>query len=248
MNGQQFLRQQSRITRRGALGLASCGAAVTLLGACGQKSASLRYRITVDVETPDGVRSGSSVIESRRVMGSRGLLRGIDTGSSRFFGEAAVVDLGGSRYLFALLISPIDGLDPNRLADRVFRYPELAPPISPESRETWLDAYREANTLMPATQLRRADYPALATFVDVAAPETVQFVDPDALNISFGAGYRLKRILFAVTNDIATPRVEKILGWLGQNPDERVDPGGLGTTNPSPRYWLTHGSFIMRPM
>ena len=75
------------------------------LGSCGYRQESLHYRLTVEVETPEGVKTGSSVI-------------GVDlsdTGKSAWLppealgvtaelrGEAVAVDLPGGQVLFALL-------------------------------------------------------------------------------------------------------------------------------------------------
>lgn len=40
-----------------------------LLSGCGDETPTYRYRMTVDVETPEGPRTGSSVIEVRQSMG-----------------------------------------------------------------------------------------------------------------------------------------------------------------------------------
>jgi hypothetical protein len=55
-----------------------------------------RYRLTVEVDTPDGVRSGSSVIEVLRSdMGWFPFSQGLY--DFRVHGEAAFVDLGANR-------------------------------------------------------------------------------------------------------------------------------------------------------
>jgi hypothetical protein len=50
------------MARRGALGLLA-GTVAALLSGCGSffRSGSYRFRMTVEVETPEGVRTGSSV-------------------------------------------------------------------------------------------------------------------------------------------------------------------------------------------
>lgn len=78
---------------------------LALLTACAYKSDTFRYRLTVEVETPQGLRTGSSVIEvelsqprdsARTLPQARKILR-------EFRGEAVAVDLPGGRTLFALL-------------------------------------------------------------------------------------------------------------------------------------------------
>src|SRR3546814_9175606 len=50
------------MARRAVLGLFASAAALLLCGC--ERTDTLRYRMTVEVETPTGVRSGSSVIET----------------------------------------------------------------------------------------------------------------------------------------------------------------------------------------
>ena len=57
------------MARRGVIGLLG-GAVIDGLAGCdviAPPRASLRYRMTVEVETPQGLRSGSSVIETTRL-------------------------------------------------------------------------------------------------------------------------------------------------------------------------------------
>jgi hypothetical protein len=68
-----------------------------------------RYRLSVDVETPDGMRSGSSVIEVRYEMFPE-LLTERDH-ISRVFGEAVFVDLGQGKNLIGMLASGPSGED-----------------------------------------------------------------------------------------------------------------------------------------
>ena len=67
-----------------------------------------KYRLTVEVETPAGVKSASSVLA---VTPDRGYARG---GNTRTSGDAVLVDLDGGKSLVALL-AHLDGkLDPRR--------------------------------------------------------------------------------------------------------------------------------------
>ena len=58
-----------------------------------------RFRLHVEVETLDGIKTGSSVIEAsqRRVYGLNGTV-----GQPRISGDAVFVDLGGGRNVVAL--------------------------------------------------------------------------------------------------------------------------------------------------
>ncbi len=72
----------------------------------------IRYRVTVEIDTPDGMKSGSSVIGVRRSnppgpvelgLGLRHLLVGGSLYPSRYYGDAPFVDLGGGRNAIMLV-------------------------------------------------------------------------------------------------------------------------------------------------
>jgi hypothetical protein len=91
--------------RRGILGLLAGGAA-TLLSGCLKPHESLRYRLTLEVQTPEGIRTGSSVLQNDQYGASIIPLPG-DIGGAGNIGEAPTVDLGGGRFLFAVLADPL---------------------------------------------------------------------------------------------------------------------------------------------
>ena len=64
-----------------------------------------RYRLTVEIDTPQGLRSGSSVIEVEQSMGSTAMSGFGRRLARRVRGEAVAVDLPDGRTLFALLRS-----------------------------------------------------------------------------------------------------------------------------------------------
>src|SRR6202171_6090950 len=77
-----------------------------------------KYRLTVEVETPDGVKSASGVMA---VQPDRSYSRG---GQTRTRGDAVLVDLGGGKNLVALLAHmektlDLDGM--NYLALRAYK-------------------------------------------------------------------------------------------------------------------------------
>ena len=83
------------------LGLMTLTALLFVLpGACGVTAASeeartYRYRMTVEVETPEGLKTGSSVIQ---VIGDEASQYALSPGrlTYRIFGEAVAVDLPGT--------------------------------------------------------------------------------------------------------------------------------------------------------
>ena len=151
------------MARRGMLGVLGlfAGGLAVLLSGCGSNDRQLRYKVTVEVDTPLGLRTGSSVVET-------------DMDDNGFtFGQAPYVDLGGGRYLFALLNDPFSKRIMYRLAFNVLQYPELKPPLDRKKH-----LYVQAKDMKPFGVVRREDYPMLVTFGDINDPKTVREVDP----------------------------------------------------------------------
>ena len=67
-----------------------------------------RYRLTVEVDTPQGLRTGSSVIEVQTSVAGEYSIPSPGAVSHRVRGEAVAVDLPGGQTLFALLRSDND--------------------------------------------------------------------------------------------------------------------------------------------
>lgn len=204
------------IGRRAVVGVVLGSAAVLALGGCaGEGARSYNYRLTVEVETPQGIRTGSSVIA---VQGLRSLKGTEVLGGSgpRARGEAVAVDLPNGQTLFALLRSETD-------VDWAGSAHIRAKPKKSDSF-AMLDEYygavrsdRETYRIKRWVRFPREDqdnYPLLVTFKDIQNPASVVRVNPDDLTARFGPGYRLKAITVQGTDDAMTTGIEKRLGWL----------------------------------
>lgn len=180
------------------------------------KAPDYRYRLTVEVETPEGLKTGSNVIEVRQSIGRSGSspLHSQIYRSTK--GEAVAVDLPGGKTLFALLRSDND----IEWAAQVMH--RLAPEIDGETSEDAFDnvllttgKVDVPRTFPPVAWIpERSAYPMLVTFGDLADPTTVALVNPDDLSATFGRGFVLKRITVELTDDPVTTGVEGRLSWL----------------------------------
>lgn len=174
---------------------------VVLLGACSGPDTEYRYKLTVEVETPEGVRSGFAVRQVNWAAG-RKLTQEADTSSMSHKGEAVIVDLPNGQTLFALM-SP-DGQETPMLAFGSARQTPategelkvLTPPESPEAT------------------YGNSGYPRLVRFRDISDPKTVEKIDPADLAKSFGTGYRLTLITAQVVDEPVTVRVTNKLPWI----------------------------------
>ena len=199
-----------------ALALTSAG----VLSACGYRGETVRYRLTVDVDTPQGLRSGSSVLEARiRQSGKNSLLtpeaRGVRTDLK---GEAVTVEMPDGRLLFALLRRP--GGYAGQIVG-LFNYVTPLPKFEGEyasvRRVEYLKEHGGAGVVPPER------YPMLVTFDDINDPTSIREVDPGDLAASFGEGVSLRSIRVAITDDEVTTGIEKHLKWL-PNTHGRLKP------------------------
>lgn len=194
--------------------------AMIFLWGCGvvEPGPHFRYRLTVEIDTPHGLRSGSSVIAVKcggmNLPGSQG---GYACDAK---GEAVVVDMLEGNILVALL-SSTDNVDlANYLAFAPVP-PGLPTAGDPSRQDMWnrqkayLAQPREIPSSAPARPEKMSDgYPTLVTFTDPANPRTALVLDPEALDKEFGNGTRLKRITVQITNDPVTRSIRNRLPWL----------------------------------
>ena len=195
--------------------------AASLLPGCTaaeDKTPDYRYRLTVEVETPEGLKTGSSVIQVEQSLGGAASAGGL-AGRQIYYkvrGEAVAVDLPGGRTLFALLRSGNDV----EWSARVMQM--LAPKIQ---GEPWAESFDNILSIKGAVEVprmwppvgileERSAYPMMVTFGDLADPTSVAVVDPDDLATTFGEGVTLRRITVELTDDPVTTGIEERLGWF----------------------------------
>jgi hypothetical protein len=172
-----------------------------------------RVRITVNVDTPEGLRSGSSVseIHARRYPAWMELSSGPYGQSMSIRGEAVFVDIGPDqqgkhRNLIALMcLGPRgDDVDFYRLPAMAFEpaWKERMDAFGPFGSEkkqrgkTYPDIQIELTRLTPGTSASLSGklVPTLASFADLNDPLSVRLVDPEKLGSFFGNGVRLRNV------------------------------------------------------
>ena len=199
------------MARRTVMGLL---AGAVLLSRCGGRK-EYRYKMTVEVETPQGVKSGSSVwaimpYETNSLVGPQAAVD--------FRGEAVVVDIAPGQSLFALLTSA-DG-DPDyakQLPGRALGSRFLA---DEDDDVQWCDSADLYPSAPKTVGLARTNpLPKLVTFRDMRDPASVQKVEPGALDTAFGPGVKLRRIILQATDEDVTTGIGERLVWLGNAQD-----------------------------
>ncbi|MGD9851514.1 MAG: hypothetical protein AB7T38_09620 [Nitrospirales bacterium] len=195
-------------------------------------------KMTVEVEANGQVYTGASVVkvsvrESDPV--TKGLGFPMQFGAK---GEAAIVELPGSRYLFALLGGGPPDSGPQTNAVNVFkdRLPQRG-----EERFEILSKSRFKTDIPPS------HYPLLVTFTDITDPTTVKKVDPENLADTLGTSVSLKRITLEITDEPVTEgKIEQVLGWLKTIGGGMLDGRRISTINAENRLAndLTRVDFI----
>lgn len=140
-----------------------------------------KYRMTVEVETPEGVKSASSILA---VTPDRGYSRKGQTSTS---GDAVFVDLGGGSNLVALLAH----LDDNKLDLDAANYVALRAYNAAAGKRVNFNDMSKQTGVVP---VQGAVVPVLVSFSDPSDPSTARAVPPDNAGEVLGKGYRLKGV------------------------------------------------------
>jgi hypothetical protein len=139
-----------------------------------------KYRLTVEVETPEGRKSASSVVA---VHPDRSYTR---RGQTRTLGDAVFVDLGNGKNLVALLAH----IDKTVVLDDI-NYVALRAYTAAQGKRV---SFNEMSRLTGIVPVKDALIPVLVSFADPASPGTAQQVAPEDAAAVLGKGYRLQGI------------------------------------------------------
>jgi hypothetical protein len=145
-----------------------------------------KYRLTVEVETPEGIKSASGVMA---VHPDRSYSRG---GQTRTKADAVFVDLGGGKNLLTLLAHidqsvELDGI--NYVALRAYNV---------AGRKV---SFNDMSRMTGAVPVKGALIPVLVTFTNPDDPATARAVPPDDLEAAVGKGFRLRGISAEVVSN-----------------------------------------------
>ena len=186
--------------------------------------------MTVEVETPQGLKTGSSVIEVRL---SRGIAIGDSSGvGSSVRGEAVVVDLPDGP-LFVLLQVPDAGpplqtIVPDALLGRRSSGPDEVMADTAKLGSTWFSEYRaelprtRETGCVPTQHCGDDNWPMMVRFRDLNDPKSVEKVNPEAAGV--------KRIVVETTSDAVTTGIEKRIPWIDHLDRYLADPGNPFTS------------------
>ena len=180
-----------------------------------------KLKVTAEVDTPEGVRSGYAVSEHRGHI-SRLRSAEISPFNGSVSGEAVAVDLPGGKTLFVVNECRNSAYACAAFGGGVIPYETLPGYVETDMHDTYArnietarqgsEAIRKAvgtTAVMPP-----AYYPMMVRFGDPANPETVEEVDPANLAASFGKGYAIRKITVEITDEPVTRGMRQRLPWI----------------------------------
>ena len=222
--------------RRHALIAATlCAVATTACGANGEQLPTYRYRLTVEVPTPEGTRSGSSVIEVRTRRYGKEALPQMRGDRKEVEGEAVAVDLGKRGTLFALLrtryseVWPAEALYSVLPADSFGDAERLNAVLALKGRHELPKVLRDGTRVVE-------NHPVLVRFGDTNRPESAMVLAETDLAKTFGAGVFLSRITVERTDAPVTRTIRTRLPWLASEPTDTVDKTFSASPSASVRF------------
>jgi hypothetical protein len=184
------------------------------LTGCG-RSESYRYKLTVEVNTPEGVKRTSNVVEvqfSGVSVPGRGVMHDLN-------GEALYLDLGAGRR--PLIVSIVNQLHPSYGKD--VRWSRDGGPSESLLSELYgaqltgddlLEKISSLSTKRGSHEIRLDDLPDLLTFEDVNVPSSVMEVDRHNLPASLGQNVSWAKVTLEVTDEPVTKNINSKLPWL----------------------------------
>lgn len=175
-------------------------------------SGTWRYKMTVVVETPEGIKTGYAVREIANSQIKPDLNFPHVRSYGRAHGEAVVVDMGPRGKLFALLSNRRQGIDHYKYI--FYKY---------FNSKINFDGIVALNKMPLGAKaiLQPRDYPSLVAFKDLNDPNSIVLVYDESdvedgtintIEENFGVGVRLKEISVELVDDPVTHAMSKVLG------------------------------------
>lgn len=226
-------------------------AAALLLAGCSVNPPGYRYKLTLEVETPEGIARGYSVVEVTHhnvSIPARGTM-------TRCRGEGIYLDLGPNlRPLVAMLTRVPESADVRSEVKSWSRNWGGCAPFDILARlygEKFKDYGTEGTNIRKLVRHRGArevnpasgNLPGLVTFGNLNLPESVMVVDPGNLAATLGPGVRWHKITLEITDEDVTSGIEKKLPWLDGFKGSLAHPGQSGGVRTSNHLPATLGLF-----
>lgn len=167
---------------------------------------SHRYRLTLEVETPEGLKTASGVIEASLITQPQILTdSNIRTGLK---GDAVFLDLGNGKNVTALLALGPNGQNVDGIVTLAVK--AFGCTVCQDRLVEWRNfTHRSGTRDLPPSLM-----PTLVTVSDSKDPATARVVAPGEFEAVFGPGYRFKRAWIEMTTDPVTRGIEEKLPFV----------------------------------
>lgn len=185
----------------------------------GSRTTVWKQLLSVTVETPDGPVSARSVVRVSFTPAVKAF-GPMDGDRWRATGEALALEVINGRWLFVLL--------PHQ--DTMLARAASAS-LGIERDVSRILAQRQPAAVPPR------HYPMMVTFTDLSDPETMVWVDPNAMSLVFGDGVRLGSVTVQRTDDAVTEGVvQALIPWICNLKGQNIELGR------EPAEFLRNGS------
>ena len=197
---------------------------IAFSSAKGNKQDSWRYRISVEIMTREGLKTGRSVWETYHEETPVSKIHNL---KEQFYrGEAVAVDLGDRGTLFALMRGANGRAWLQQVLLWTIPFQEEKPGSISESQRNYIDYY--SNLAGVKKDLIPAHYPMLVHFRDINDPNTIESVYErksgsfndmkeikiDRLEEVFGSDVKINSISIEMTHDPIDWNLEDYLPWI----------------------------------
>jgi hypothetical protein len=221
-------------------------------------SSGVHYKLSVDVDDNGVLRHGEGVIGVAFQSQGPLLIGNTPQWSVNGFGEAFAIDIGDRGTLYVLLVG--DG--PRERRDRIAHGDKVIGSASAGRGALWgyfgfdvtglpngletkakIDAFAASKA---SVELPPSALPLLVRFRDPKDPSTVEVVDPDNLETSFGSGAKISLVRATIVDEPVTwGIIKERLSWLKLGYREKylfTLSSGPGNAVPAPQD-VTYGDF-----
>lgn len=179
------------------------------------RPSTYRYKLTVEVDTPTGPRTGATVREIKYSPNIQLLTATEFTTKQR--GEAVIVDLPGGQTLFVL--KDVDGHETIRAAVGQGVETDVKKLLDQANADRRVYVYPPRERL----RARNREFPQLVRFRDISDPLTAEMVAPDNLAAAFGPGVAMGRITLQMVDDPVTNEIPRRLPWRKNFPKGKLN-------------------------
>ncbi len=179
------------------------------LSACGGPSASYRYKLTVSLNTPDGVKTGSNVVQ----VDYNKVSFPMSGEAHAVYGQALYLDTGGKPLVVLLSRATFSGPNHWMSVDPVAVIARLC--LGQEYGVfSFIESVKQFGRCHAAYPLEFDDMPDMVTFEDPKDPNTGRPVDPRNPAGALGPGVSVRSITIQVTDEPITKEVDEHLPWV----------------------------------